>query len=261
MIDVKSDNATHLLVSDLDGTLLGDDAALGRFAEWFANRPGDLLLAYASGRAYASVQKVIHGSGLPQPDAVISDVGTAIHVGTDGSELKDWQDRIATNWNADRVREMLADDPQLVAQPGDCQTDFKVSYYLHDASDQDIAALERRIQSAGVHGQVVYSSGRDLDVLPAGADKASAAALLAASWKVPQANVIAAGDSGNDRTLLTGGFRAIVVANAQPELSGLDGELIYRARRSFADGVVEGLEHWLHQAPNPGEADVGADRI
>ena len=60
--------------------------------------------------------------------------------------------------------------------------------------------------------------------------------------------VLACGDSANDRDMLCLGGPAVAVANAHAELteSGLPATVL-RARASYADGVVEALRHygWL----------------
>src|SRR5690606_25882668 len=71
----------NLIVSDLDGTLLGDDGALRCFAAWYDERRADFRLVYSSGRFLDSVRQSIAETYLPEPDAVICGVGTEIYAG------------------------------------------------------------------------------------------------------------------------------------------------------------------------------------
>ena len=98
--------------------------------------------------------------------------------------------------------------------------------------------------------QVVYSSGQDLDILPAGASKAGAARFLASHLGYDADHVICCGDSGNDEAMLTDGWLGVIVGNAMPELDHLrSGDRLYRAFGRFADGVVEGICKWTGLSP------------
>ena len=64
---------------------------------------------------------------------------------------------------------------------------------------------------------------------------------------------IACGDSGNDRDMLSGKHRAIVVANAEPELKQwlltekkeMAGDnRLYIAESPMARGILEGVDHF-----------------
>lgn len=234
----------RLLVSDVDNTLLGDDEATERFARWHASRRGGVRLAYASGRLFDSIAETVRQTSLPDPDVVIGGVGTDIQEYPSGRALQAWHEANSAHWNPDAIRAILAGDARLEPQPSSEQTPFKISYYMHDASERELAAIQRRLEQAGYDAQIVYSSNRDLDVLPKGANKGTAAAFLAYTWDISPDQVIVAGDSGNDRALFDHGFRGIIVANARPELAGVQHPLIYHARKPYADGVLEGIAYW-----------------
>lgn len=248
---------TTMLVSDLDGTLLGDSAALERFSAWVAPRRERLAIAYASGRTRPSLLESLAKEGLPTPDALICNVGTEIYGHPGGEPLTGWRESISRAWSAGEVRRLLAGNPRLKPQPPEDQSDLKVSYYLHGATAEELQRIRDDIVEAGIHGQIVYSSSRDLDVLPAGADKGAAAGYLALHWEIPFDHVIVAGDSGNDLALFVEGFRGVVVANAQAELKEHRGPCVYHARSRFADGVLEGLQYWWDRIDASAPANCG----
>jgi len=71
---------------------------------------------------------------------------------------------------------------------------------------------------------------------------------------------VVAGDSGNDRDMLTGATPAIVVGNHAQELADLAEQPdIYFARAPHAAGILEGLEArgWLAAVPAPVPAEDG----
>ena len=244
----------RLLISDVDGTLLPppshpDPAPLRDFAAFYEAKraAGELGLVLSSGRFAASVLESVAATDLPTPDAVIGGVGTEIYLRDERGEfpepLADWPATFR-DWDAEAVRFALAVLPKLIPQPEEFQSDYKASYYFRRATADDLAAVERRLADAGVAARVVYSSDRDLDVLPAAADKGNAAVFLSEYFGVPPHRVVVAGDSGNDAATFRGEFRAIAVANSLPELLNCDHPHVYRADGVAAAGVLEGVKHW-----------------
>lgn len=240
----------NLLVSDLDGTLLGDQPALDRFVMWYAEARERLRLVYSSGRLIESIRQSIAEHHLPEPDAVICGVGTEIHDFTTGELIEGWPE-ITYDWSPELIRSVCEEYVELESQPSEFLTRFKLSFFGYELSESFLQRLTGHLEAVGQEVSLVYSSNRDLDILPAATNKGTAATYLARHWGIDRHRVIVAGDSGNDLEMFTAGFRGIVVANAQPELRRLHAESVYHSQRTFATGVLEGLQYWLENIGNP----------
>ncbi len=216
------------------------------FATWFESRRHKLAFAYATGRHFESAREAIRNTALPEPDAVICSVGTEIRYYPSGRLIPEWQDQLeASHWNAEEVRQLVGELPRVRLQPDEWQSDHKTSFFLHDASSAELDRVHEALWCHGFSPEIVYSSNRDLDVLPAGVNKGHAAAFLTRLWGFRPWHVVASGDSGNDHSLFRHGFRGVIVSNAQPELEHTKGQLVYRAKQSHATGVLEGIRYWL----------------
>lgn len=236
--------AKILIVSDIDNTLLGGSSATERFTEWMAAHADLVRLAYASGRFFPSVAESIEAAKLPLPDAVISGVGTEIAFYPEGDALSEWSVEQRHYWDPQEVRRRLARVPELTLQPAEFQSELKISYFLHDAAPEQLAAVAEALRDPWLRVETIYSSRRDLDIVPAGVNKGSAAAFLASLWNFTPERVIVCGDSGNDLPMFGRGFRGVIVANAHDDLKAAASAHNFLAPSSFAAGVVEGLEHW-----------------
>jgi mannosylfructose-6-phosphate phosphatase len=255
-----------LVVSDLDGTLLGDYAALRTFRDWFAQQGHLMQIAYSSGRSFASILQSMEAYRLPTPVAVIGEVGTVIRRFPCGTQLQEWPINAqitSPRWSASLVREALGEfvsqadkrsqtdykiEIEIELQPDEFQSEFKVSYFLHSAENGTLDHIRNRLNEWNLDAEIIYSSDRDLDILPAGVSKGAAALHLANQLGFGSDLLIACGDSGNDASMFATGCRSVIVANAQRELKSLSGAHIYHASSSFAAGVREGLEFWLSNA-------------
>lgn len=232
-----------LLVCDMDDTLTGHWPAAARFAQWREHNPG-IVFAIATGRAPAAALEVLQHWLLPMPDILITGAGAEIaYRAADGAWIPDhgWAEWAAAGWQPDAVAAAVDSVPGLTRQPATEQRALKRSWFC-DAG----AAARARLAARGLATQLVHSHGRNLDALPPRAGKGAAMLWCADALRIDHTACIAAGDSGNDATLLAAAGRAILVANHDDGLRHLRGAThVHLSRARHADGVLEGLRHLM----------------
>jgi len=243
------------VASDIDGTLTGDRAALDRLTARLRElrAGGRLFLILSTGRR---LEQVIHGiadEGLPEPDAVICQVGTEIYLPAFTEQARPmaaWRNRLLAEYSRQQALSFLQGVDGLMMQPAEFNTELKTSCFLDQCPNPEAAVttIRQRVEPYGDRYQVVWSSNRDLDILPASSGKGKAIRFLVEQKGLDPHRVVVAGDTGNDASMFRAFDKGVVVANAQPELlemvQALDPGRAYCAQRPYASGVEEGLAHF-----------------
>ncbi len=240
----------RLLACDIDGTLTGCAEGARRFGAWAAGR--DIPFVVATGRSITEARAVLSAWSLPEPDAFVTAVGTEIHRRDASGRMTlcgEFARHLSQGWDRPAVLEVLH-TMGVTLQPRIEQRRWK----LGCRGTQDVAqAVRIELARAGLATRVVVSHGDLLDVLAPNGGKAAAVAAVAASWGLTLADCIAAGDSGNDRDMLSDCGSAVVVANARAELDDLpDRTGLHRSAASHADGVLDGLRRFAPVAEHRG---------
>ncbi|MFJ7246721.1 trehalose-6-phosphate synthase [Kitasatospora sp. NPDC098652] len=230
---------SRILVTDLDGTLLGgtpDDRR--RLRDALARHP-EVVTVFATGRGLASIREVLRDPLVPHPRWIIADVGATVLDGTDLTPVDPVQEQLRAGWpGPDRIRAALLRFPALAYQHGVHQNG-RCSYHL--PPDGLTAELTAAVEALGCTWE--YSADRYFDVLPPNASKGNALRALAAKLGWESDGILVAGDSLNDLSLFRAGTHAVVVDGAEPALlTALAGNpLVQRPGRPGAAGIHAAL--------------------
>lgn len=239
-----------VLISDIDGTLTGNDAALEHLLKLVRASRGTISLGAASGRSPALVDQAVSEYHLKPLDIIIASVGSEILLGPYREIWTDWSDFIADDWRPQCLTSAMATLEFLRPQTAPHhQGPFKLSY--ETLGEHGPADMRERITAAldatGAPYKLILSHERLVDVLPARSGKGAALRFLLERVEFPFENVVVAGDSGNDRDMLTLPVKSVIVGNYAPELADLRDQTddnMYFAAEHHAAGILEGLEHF-----------------
>jgi len=228
-----------ILASDLDGTLLAGTAqARRRIRDLFSGAMPGASIVFVTGRSLETIMPLLNDPTVPRPRYIVADVGATILHG-DLRPVEPLQHDIAARWPGSQavLRALAGFSLQRQSVPQERRCSF-----LASASDLT-PALRAAVEALGC--DLLFSAGRYLDVLPRGVGKGAALLALAEAEGINPSDMIVAGDTLNDLSMLQAGFRAIVVGGAEPALVGAVRKLarVHIASLEGCGGILQGLAH------------------
>lgn len=255
----------HVLATDLDGTFIPLDrdsqnrSDLQTLTSQFESH--GIPLIFVTGRHFESVTHAIQEFQLPLPEWIICDVGTSIFQRQDSGTFtpvtayQEYQDQIIASMPIEVLRERLQKIPGLRLQEQQKQGRFKLSFYAEAAQLEALVSLiqddldRSNAPYSIIHSVDPFNGDGLIDLLPATVSKAHALEWWSETYHLNPEDIVFAGDSGNDFTALTAGYRTILVGNADRDLAqrvynlhrgaGWDNRLCL-ARGKATTGVLEG---------------------
>jgi sucrose-phosphate synthase len=234
------------IFTDLDQNLLGDAESLADFLDVMKIYHKCTTFGIATGRRLDAALRMMKRYGIPQPDILITSLGTEICYAPRLTQDRAWAEHIDHLWNPKAIIRVLADLPGLKLQPKMESSRYKISYYIDPGEAPGLDEINSLLHQQELTANTYLSFGQFLDIVPVRASKGFALRWCADQWGIPLENILAAGGSGADEDMMRGNAMAVVVANRHnEELSGLvDIENIYFARQPCAAGILEAIEHY-----------------
>ncbi len=244
----RMDSIEHLLISDFDNTLTGDQRAIDELKVILDKYYPKLGFAIATGRHIDSTLDGLAQYDFPLPDLIISGVGAQIFYGVGLMEDEGWAHYVRQQWNADKIIYLLEEFKEFnpryrFTSPGES----RVSYYIdYDVKNERLVAKIREIlDNNELAYHLIYSHGRYIDIVPYRASKGAAVDHVIARWNLDPRQVVTAGDSANDYEMFTREINGIIVANYEEALEPFQGQKhLFFSPSPYARGLLEGLRHF-----------------
>ncbi|MGA4533267.1 glucosylglycerol-phosphate synthase [Ectopseudomonas chengduensis] len=253
-----------LLATDLDGTFLaGDPEDRLSLYQTIAAHP-EIKLAYVTGRSLEAVLPLLADPTLPQPDYIIADVGATLVHGDSLQPIQPLQSVVDARWPGETqvasVIEPFGLERQDVPQARRC------SYFCTPEQAAN-PALREIADELGC--DLLYSAELYLDFLPKGVNKGSSLQALADWLELSHDQVLAAGDTLNDLSMLCASFHGVCVGQSETALleATANHSRTLHASRPGCGGILEAFAHFgflgehgiaaeRRQAAQPGKAEL-----
>jgi sucrose-phosphate synthase len=234
----------RFVVTDLDGTLTGDQSALERFVQLLGEAGDRVGLIIVTGRSLGTARPVLEALPLPAPEIIVTGSGTEIHYGwPTPTPDESWLKHIDFQWDPDAVRQSLRGLQGVNLLPHEGR--LRVACRVDPDVAPSVAEIKKYLRQQGRRVNVVLDRRVHLDILPMRASPGLALRFLSFKLDLPLERMLAAGDSGNDLGMLSGNTLGVVVGNHTPALEVLrERPRVYFSHACHAAGIIEGIDYY-----------------
>ncbi|CAM3040706.1 glucosylglycerol-phosphate synthase [Ectopseudomonas mendocina] len=253
-----------LLATDLDGTFLaGDPEDRLSLYQTIAAHP-EIKLAYVTGRSLEAVLPLLADPTLPQPDYIIADVGATLVHGDSLQPIQPLQSVVDARWPGESQVASAIEPFGLERQ--DVPQARRCSYFC---TPEQAANPQLRKVADELGCDLLYSAELYLDFLPKGVNKGSSLQALADWLELEHDQVLAAGDTLNDLSMLSASFHGVCVGQSETALleATRSHSRTLHASRPGCGGILEAFVHFgflgehgiaaeRRQAAQPGKAEL-----
>ncbi|MFG0418498.1 glucosylglycerol-phosphate synthase [Pseudomonas sp. zjy_8] len=253
-----------LLATDLDGTFLaGDPEDRLSLYQTIAAHP-EIKLAYVTGRSLEAVLPLLADPTLPQPDYIIADVGATLVHGDSLQPIQPLQSLVDAHWPGESQVASAIESFGLERQ--DVPQARRCSYFCTPEQAAN-PALREAAEQLGC--DLLYSAELYLDFLPRGVNKGSSLKALADWLELKHDQVLAAGDTLNDLSMLSASFHGVCVGQSEGALleATRHHSRTLHANRPGCGGILEAFAHFgflgehgiaaeRRQAAQPGKSEL-----
>jgi len=268
----RAENAM-ILISDLDGTLVGHDdtneeALHSLNQHWLTEQlPRGSVLVYNTARSLSDYRELLHSPEqakplLLQPDILIVAEGTEVWRWPSGgtgspSRDEDWRAELLGTWDKELVDSLVVQfhEPELI--PGFVErAELRRTILVSGDEEQSARVTAALRQRLGASYSLIDASSwvpgvRMVSILPSKAGKGHAAEHVRKTQGFPPERSMWAGDTRGDSSMLYTSQCGVIVGNATPELRAdaaisilqTGRRTVYAASGNSAMGVLEGLRH------------------
>ncbi|CAA7019219.1 unnamed protein product [Microthlaspi erraticum] len=250
-----------MIVSDLDHTMVDhqdhENISLLRFNSlWEYAYRRDSLLIFSTARSPILYKELRKEKPLLTPDIIITSIGTEIAFGNSMVPDHSWVETLNSDkWNREIVLEESSKFPELTLQPKTEQRLHKVSFYIDEGKGEPVTKeLSQLLEKRGLDVKIIYSWGKNLDVIPRGGGKGEALEYLLKKLKAQgmlPVNTLACGDSEHDAELFSiPDVHGVMVSNSQVELlkwhseNALDNSKVIHSSERCANGIIQAISHF-----------------
>ena len=234
------------IVSSMDQNLLGDLESLKELLNVLAKKRKNISFCIATGRRLDSALRVLRQHNIPQPDTLITSMGTEIYYSPELTRDVAWTNHINYLWNRQRIVSLLTELSGLTLQPKEQQSAYKISYFYDPNVAPSVDEIKKILLQNEQTVHVIFSFGQFLDIVPVRASKGYALRWFAQQQDIPLNRILTAGGSGGDEDMMLGNTLSVVVANRHTEELSKFSEVepIYFSEKQFAAGILDGLNHY-----------------